>query len=102
MPDAPTPHRPSTAALDGIGLGAGIGAYTLWGILPLYFPLLAPATPVEIIAHRVVWSLLFCCMLLSATRGWPGFFRALRTRRILGLLSLASVLLAINWITFVF
>ena len=42
------------------GLLAGIGAYALWGVLPLYFPLLQPAGAVEIVAHRVVWSLLFC------------------------------------------
>lgn len=94
--------RQPSAALDGIGLAAGVGAYALWGILPLYFPLLSPATPVEIIAHRVVWSLLFCAILLFATRGWAGFWQALRTRRILGLLSIAAVLLAINWVTFVF
>ena len=98
MSDTPKPN----AALDGFGLAAGVGAYTLWGVLPLYFPLLEPATPVEIIAHRVVWSLLFCTVLLSATRGWDGFWRALRTRRILGLLSIAAVLLAVNWVTFVF
>ena len=94
--------RQPTAALDGIGLAAGVGAYALWGVLPLYFPLLEPATPVEIIAHRVVWSLLFCAILLFATRGWAGFWQALRTRRILGLLSIAAVLLAINWLVFVF
>lgn len=94
------PQPPSR--LDGLGLAAGVGAYTAWGILPLYFPLLEPATPVEIIAHRVVWSLLFCMILLFATRGWAGFWRALRTRRILGLLSIAAVLLAINWVTYVF
>ncbi|WP_426593067.1 EamA family transporter RarD [Cellulomonas sp. McL0617] len=95
------PHRPP-GSLDGRGLAAGVGAYVLWGVLPLYFPLLAPATPVEIVAHRVVWSLLFCCLLLSATHGWAAFGRVLRTRRILGLLALAAVLLAINWITFVY
>ncbi len=96
-----TPGRP-VGALDGLGLAAGVGAYTLWGILPLYFPLLSPATPVEIIAHRVVWSLIFCAILLFATRGWAGFWTALRTRRLLGLLSIAAVLLAINWVTYVF
>ncbi|WP_276596339.1 EamA family transporter RarD [Cellulomonas fimi] len=74
----------------------------MWGVLPLYFPLLQPAGAVEIIAHRVVWSLLFCVVLLLVTRTWTGFVAALRDRRTLGLLAVAAVLLAANWLVFVF
>ncbi|MBO3101740.1 EamA family transporter RarD [Cellulomonas fengjieae] len=102
MPDSPTAARPVVAPLDGPGLAAGVGAYVLWGVLPLYFPLLQPAGAVEIIAHRVVWSLLFCVVLLLATRTWDAFVGALRSRRTLGLLSVAAVLLAVNWLVFVF
>lgn len=94
VPTVPSPAR--------IGLTSGIAAYTLWGVLPLYFPLLAPAGPVEIIAHRVVWSLGFCLLLLAATRSWDGFLAALRDRRTLGVLALASALLAVNWLVFVY
>jgi chloramphenicol-sensitive protein RarD len=83
------------------GLLAGIGAYALWGVLPLYFPLLQPAGAVEIVAHRVVWSLLFCLLLLRVTRTWQPFVETLRNRRTLSLLALAAVLLAVNWIVFV-
>ncbi|WP_238402748.1 EamA family transporter RarD [Cellulomonas sp. H30R-01] len=83
-------------------MAAGIAAYALWGVLPLYFPLLEPAGAVEIIAHRVVWSLLFCLLLLLVTRTWAGFVAALRDRRTLGLLGVAAVLLAVNWLVFVF
>lgn len=62
----------STPAARG-GLAAGITAYALRGVLPLYFPLPQPAGAVEIIAHRVVWSLLFRLALLLVTRTWPGF-----------------------------
>ena len=110
MPDSPTAARPSAALrsasldapLDRLGLAAGIGAYVLWGVLPLYFPLLQPAGAVEIIANRVVWSLLFCVLLLGVTRTWGAFVAALRHRRTLGLLSIAAVLLAVNWLVFVF
>lgn len=110
MPDSPTAARPSAALrstspeapLDRLGLAAGIGAYVLWGVLPLYFPLLQPAGAVEIIANRVVWSLLFCILLLGVTRTWGAFVAALRHRRTLGLLSIAAVLLAVNWLVFVF
>lgn len=92
----------ATAPSSRGGLAAGITAYALWGVLPLYFPLLAPAGAAEIIAHRVVWSLLFCLVLLLVTRTWTGFVAALRDRRTLGLLAVAAVLLAVNWLVFVF
>lgn len=84
------------------GLAAGIGAYLLWGGLPLYFPLLQPSGAVEIIAHRVVWSLLFCLLLLVATRSWRPFADLLRRPRTLATLGVAAVLLAINWLVFVY
>lgn len=102
MPDSPAAARPVAAPLDRLGLATGIGAYVLWGVLPLYFPLLQPAGAVEIIAHRVVWSLLFCLVLLAATRTWGAFVTALRHRRTLGVLSVAALLLAVNWLVFVF
>lgn len=55
--------------MDRGGLASGIGAL-LWDLLPLYFPLLAPAGAVEIIAHRVVWSLGSCLLILGLTRSW--------------------------------
>ena len=48
------------------GTAAGLAAYGLWGLFPLYFPLLEPAGGLEIVAHRVVWSLLFIALLLTA------------------------------------
>ena len=71
-------------------------------MLPIYFPLLAPAGAVEIIGHRVVWSLGFCLLLLVVTRTWGRFVDALRTPRSLALLTLAAVLIAVNWTTYVY
>lgn len=99
-------HQPRTdppaAALGRSGLALGGGAYLLWGVLPLYFPLLAPAGAVEIIGHRVVWSLGFCLLLLAVTRGWAPYLAIFRNRRTLGLLSLAAALVAVNWTTYVY
>ena len=53
------------------GVLSGITAYALWGLFPLYFPLLEPAGGVEIVAHRVLWSLVFIALLLTAVRRWP-------------------------------
>jgi len=94
--------EPPTAALGRTGLALGAGAYLLWGVLPLYFPLLAPAGAVEIIGHRVVWSLGFCLLLLTVTRGWGPFRSIFRNHRTLGMLSIAAALVAVNWTTYVY
>ena len=99
---APAPAGSPGPAHGRSGLALGGGAYLLWGLLPLYFPLLAPAGAIEIIGHRVVWSLGFCLLLLTATRGWAGFRAVFRTPRILGLLSLAATLVAVNWTVYVY
>lgn len=83
-----------------VGLAFGLAAYGIWGILPLYFATLDPAGPLEIVANRIVWSLLFCVLLMTAMRSWRPFLAAMRNRRILGILSLAALLIAINWFTY--
>ena len=82
------------------GLAAAIGAYVLWGLFPLYWPLLEPAAPVEILAHRMVWSLAFLIAVLAVTSG----FRWIRTigPRKVGLLTLAALLITVNWGTFIY
>ena len=50
-----------------LGLLFGISAYSLWGAFPLYWPLLEPANPLEIVSHRAVWTLVFCFIVLAAT-----------------------------------
>jgi len=94
--------RPPGPGTDGAGLAAGLGAYLLWGAMPLYFPLLRPAGPVEIIAHRVVWSLVFCLLILAVTRGWAPFRVALRSPRTRRILAAAAVLVAVNWLVYVY
>jgi len=84
------------------GLAYGVGAYTLWGLLPLYFMLLLPAGPVEIVANRVLWSLLFCAILLTVTRSWKTFGLVLKRPRTLGILSIAALLIAVNWLAYTF
>ena len=82
------------------GLAAGLAAYLLWGLFPLYWPLLEPAVPAEILAHRIVWSLVFLAIVLAATAG----FRWLRDigRRRATLLAVAAALITVNWGTFIY
>lgn len=82
------------------GTWYGVIAYTLWGIFPLYFTLLEPATPLEILANRIIWSLVVCLAVLLVIRGLPRLLRL--TRRQIVLLTLAGVVLSINWLTFVY
>lgn len=76
------------------GTALGIAAYLWWGAFPLYWPLLEPAGAVEILAHRVVWSLVVAVILLTIAHTWR---TVPRTGRQLRLLSAASVLIGINW-----
>jgi chloramphenicol-sensitive protein RarD len=82
------------------GLLAAVGAYIMWGLFPLYWPLLEPAAPVEILAHRMVWSLALLIVVLAATSGFR-WIRSIGWRRT-GLLSLAAVLITVNWGTFIY
>jgi chloramphenicol-sensitive protein RarD len=84
------------------GVAAGLAAYLLWGLFPLYFPLLEPAGGLEIVAHRVAWSLLFIGVLLTALRGWSQVRAAFTDRRTLLVLAGAAVLIVVNWLVFVF
>ncbi|HUQ00466.1 MAG TPA: EamA family transporter RarD [Aeromicrobium sp.] len=79
------------------GLFMGAGAYFLWGLFPLYWPLLAPASAVEALAHRFVWSLAFVVLLLALTRRWAHFRAIWSDRRRVGFLAIASVVIALNW-----
>jgi chloramphenicol-sensitive protein RarD len=87
--------------VDGVdsrsGLAYGLGAYLLWGLFPLFFPLLEPAGTVEILAQRMAWSLVVVVLLLAFTRGFAGVRAVLRDRRRFGLLAAAAVLISVNW-----
>ncbi|QNG37490.1 EamA family transporter RarD [Geodermatophilaceae bacterium NBWT11] len=84
------------------GVLMGLAAYGAWGLFPLYFPLLEPAGGVEIVAHRIVWSLLFIAVLLTVLRRWSHVRAAVRDRRTMLVLAVAAVLIAANWLTFVY
>ncbi|WAP52477.1 EamA family transporter RarD [Arthrobacter sp. ATA002] len=82
------------------GLLFGVGAYVLWGLLPLYFMVLVPAGAVEIVASRIVFSLVFCAALLTFMRSWKTLAAAARNLRLVGTLGGAAALIAVNWLTY--
>jgi chloramphenicol-sensitive protein RarD len=84
------------------GFLAAAGAYGLWGLLPAYFVALDPSGPVEILAFRIVLSLLFCVLILAVMRRIRVTAGLLRDRSILQLSALAGVLILINWSVYVY
>lgn len=77
------------------GISFGVLAYLLWGLFPLYFPLLVPAGALEILAHRMIWSLVVSAIVLTVVRGWPAI-RAM-PRRVWALVIAGSAMIAVNW-----
>ncbi|MEU7756398.1 EamA family transporter RarD [Micromonospora sp. NPDC049101] len=85
-----------------LGYLYGFGAYLIWGFFPLYLRLLRPAGPLEILAHRIVWSVVFVALLLAALRN-VGFLRALLRRpwAVAGVVA-AAALIAVNWGAYIY
>lgn len=104
MTPAPTvaDARPPRAGISRSGLAYAISAYGLWGFLPIYFIALAPTGPVEIVAWRILLSLVFCALLIAVTRSWRAFRALLRDRRAVLAMGAAGVLIFVNWLTYVF
>jgi chloramphenicol-sensitive protein RarD len=80
----------------------GVAAYLLWGLFPLYWPLLEPAGAVEILAHRVAWSVLTMLVVVAASRRLPELRALFRRHRARNLLTVAAVLIAVNWGTYIY
>jgi chloramphenicol-sensitive protein RarD len=84
------------------GAAYGASAYLLWGLFPLYWPLLQPSGSLEVLAHRVLWSLVVVVVLLAATRRLGTVRAAVADRGRLLRLTLAAVVIAINWGTYIY
>ncbi|KAB1144112.1 EamA family transporter RarD [Streptomyces luteolifulvus] len=79
------------------GLLNGFAAYGMWGLVPLFWPLLKPAGAVEILAHRMAWSLVFVAVALAFVRRWAWAGELLRQPRRLGLIAVAAGVITVNW-----
>ncbi|WP_405967688.1 EamA family transporter RarD [Streptomyces sp. NBC_00015] len=79
------------------GLLNGLAAYGMWGLVPLFWPLLKPAGATEILAHRMVWSLAFVAVALLVVRRWAWAGELLRQPRRLGLVVIAAAVITVNW-----
>lgn len=83
------------------GLYYGLGAYVTWGLIPIYWPYLEPASSLEILSHRVVWSLITLFIIISFLKQWPIVFDAVKIKKAAWLLLLGSIFISINWGVFI-
>ena len=92
------PHHPQA----GLGLIYGVLAYSCWGLIPLFFKLLAHLPPVFVLGHRILWSFVFFSLLVAARRELGEIRPALRSRRTMIMLLISAILIAINWGVFIY
>jgi chloramphenicol-sensitive protein RarD len=76
-------------------------AYVLWGVFPLYFTRVADVAAIEVLVHRIVWSLVLLLMLLAARRRWAWLGALARQPKVLGAFAASALLLSTNWLTYI-
>ncbi|MCL6729029.1 EamA family transporter RarD [Sphingomonas hankyongi] len=96
------PARDRIAHRGRAGFIYGLSAYALWGVLPLYFKAIATIPAIDIVAHRILWSLPFLALLIWIARGSSKIRAALASRKTLGVLSLTALLIGGNWLLYVY
>jgi len=86
---------------EKLGLVYGVSAYVLWGMFPLYWPLLEPANPLEIVSHRAVWTMVFCIIVLSLTKALKSTLATFKRPRVAIKLFTTTILISINWLIYI-
>jgi chloramphenicol-sensitive protein RarD len=84
-----------------LGLLFGFSSYIMWGLFPLYWPLLEPANPLEIVSHRAVWTLVFCLIVLALNKQIRTTLSVMKNPKTMAALLLSTILVSINWITYI-
>ena len=83
------------------GVFAGLAAYLIWGFLPVYFKIVSDIDPLEVLSHRVIWSIPFGALILQFRHQWPEVARALSHRETLGWLLVSALLIGMNWFVYI-
>lgn len=95
MPTEPAPQS------TRFGMIQGVGAFLIWGLLPLYFLLLNGVDSGEVLAARILWSVLLVVIIVMIAGRWPPIRSALATPRTVGLLAITALLISVNWLTYI-
>lgn len=96
------PITDEQARIARAGLLYGLAAYGLWGIMPVYFKAVKAVPSIDIVAHRIIWSLFVLAIFLTAAKAWPAVRRAIANRKTLGLLLTTAILIGVNWTLYVY
>lgn len=83
------------------GIVAGLIAYSLWGVFPVYFKIIEAVAPTEVLAHRIVWAVPFGALILLFRRQWPEVRRALTDRTTVSWLGLSALFITVNWFIYI-
>ena len=83
------------------GILNGLAAYALWGFFPIYWKFLHQVPALQVIGHRISWSFVLLIVIIFATRQWKDFRTAALTPKVIGIYSIAAVLLTVNWLVYV-
>ena len=93
---------PAPAGSHEGGLPYALAAYGIWGFVPLFFKLLSSVPPVEVLAQRILWSLPLCFLIMAFRRQIGEYLAVLRDWKVLRLLLASSVLIAVNWLVYIY
>ncbi len=85
-----------------IGVFYALGAFTIWGLFPLYFKATANVPPLQVLAHRIVWSIPFTALLIAVKHDWHALIAAVSQKKVLYTLIGSSMLIGINWLLFIY
>lgn len=99
MSSAPRPNKGGKLSTSGVLYA--LAAYGLWGLFPLYFMAVSSTNPFEIVSYRIIFSLLFCAILILAMRSWRTLFQLFRQKKTMLYLGLAAIFIYINWQVFI-
>ena len=100
--NAPPIDEAEAHARARAGLLFGLAAYGLWGVLPIYFKLLKAVPSIDIVAHRIVWSLVVLALLTTLAKAWDQIGVAVRNRKTLATLLVTALLIGNNWLLYVY
>lgn len=84
-----------------IGLGYALGAFGMWGVFPIYFKALESVPALEVLAHRVVWTVVFTAILIGVLGRWRSVVSALSDRRLVMTLIASAAIISVNWGVFI-
>ena len=87
--------------MDRKGILYGIGAYVLWGFFPIYWKFLHQVPALQVIGHRIAWSFVVLIIFVVAAKQWQEFRSAAFSAKIIGIYTIAAVLLSVNWLIYV-